>query len=91
MGGLTSFVGFLGGILLSYALIAGAQTETVEDGWVPSLQIGFYKNSCPQAEHIVRRTIMKNMLSDLDLPAGLIRLFFHDCFVRVSHLCLYSW
>lgn len=55
------------------------------------LEVGFYSNTCPQAESIVRRVVLGAALSDPNLPAILLRLHFHDCFVEVqctsSSLC----
>lgn len=46
------------------------------------LQAGFYKNRCPTVETIVSSEVQKALLGDAGLAAGLVRLHFHDCFVR---------
>ncbi|KAI3863089.1 hypothetical protein MKW98_015547 [Papaver atlanticum] len=47
-----------------------------------SLQLRFYQKACPQAESIVKRVVKNNFQKDPSLPGGLIRLYFHDCFIR---------
>ena len=44
----------------------------------------FYDASCPSAYDVVRRVIQDARVSDPRIPASLIRLHFHDCFVNVS-------
>lgn len=53
------------------------------------LQVGFYQNSCPHAELIVADEVRKSFVQDIGIAAGIIRLSFHDCFVRVSYLILF--
>ncbi|XP_059636012.1 peroxidase 57-like [Cornus florida] len=47
-----------------------------------SLELHFYRNSCPQAELVVKRIAQKHFSNDPSLPAGFLRLHFHDCFIR---------
>ncbi|KAK4362845.1 hypothetical protein RND71_018086 [Anisodus tanguticus] len=46
------------------------------------LQVRFYENSCSMAEFIVKQEVSKAFFKDRGVAAGLVRMHFHDCFVR---------
>jgi peroxidase len=46
------------------------------------LQLGFYAKSCPKAEQIVLKYVHEHIPNAPSLAAALIRVHFHDCFVR---------
>ncbi|CAN8253367.1 unnamed protein product [Cochlearia groenlandica] len=42
----------------------------------------YYNKSCPNAEKIILETVKNATLYDPKVPARLLRMFFHDCFIR---------
>ncbi|XP_016455463.2 peroxidase 29-like [Nicotiana tabacum] len=45
----------------------------------PRLEFNFYRNSCPNAEQVVKDEVSRSMLLDPSSAAALLRLAFHDC------------
>lgn len=52
----------------------------------PGLAYNFYQKSCPSLESIVRSVTWAQVAANPALPARLLRLHFHDCFVQVRPL-----
>lgn len=46
------------------------------------LRVGFYADTCPNAESIVRRVVSEAASSEQNAPPVLLRLHFHDCFIN---------
>eukprot|EP01018_Ginkgo_biloba_P014899 Gb_40170 [translate_table: standard] len=46
------------------------------------LRVGFYSDSCADAESIVRSRVEARIQSDPTIAAALLRLHYHDCFVQ---------
>ncbi|KAK6944537.1 hem peroxidase, partial [Dillenia turbinata] len=49
---------------------------------VAQLRVGFYSSSCPKAESIIKQVVQSRFQSDHSITAALLRMHFHDCFVR---------
>lgn len=47
------------------------------------LRVGFYTDSCPNAESIVGGFVRDAAQSNPNIAPVLLRLHFHDCFVQV--------
>ncbi|CAL5037769.1 unnamed protein product [Urochloa decumbens] len=63
--------------LLTLLLVVGAATALTEAKLVPD----YYSKTCPRAERIVTDVVSQKQLSHPTTAAGVLRLFFHDCFV----------
>lgn len=49
------------------------------------LRKNFYGETCPDAENVVTNITWTHVANNSVLPAKLLRMHFHDCFVRVSN------
>ena len=45
-------------------------------------RVGFYQTSCPRVEAIVQSAVAAANRANPGVPPGLVRMFFHDCFVN---------
>ncbi|XP_050204964.1 peroxidase 1-like [Mercurialis annua] len=46
-----------------------------------TINMGYYRRTCPRAELIAHKTVYNYVARDPTLAAGLLRMYFHDCFV----------
>lgn len=54
-----------------------------------TLGVEYYDQTCPHVEDIIHQTIRNASFYDPKVPARILRMFFHDCFIRVLSLSLY--
>lgn len=47
------------------------------------LSSNYYQKTCPDVESIVTYAVKNAVAKDKTVPAALLRLHFHDCFIRV--------
>ncbi|CAK7337200.1 unnamed protein product [Dovyalis caffra] len=47
-----------------------------------ALNAHYYDQTCPQAEKIILETVHNASVHDPRVPARILRMFFHDCFIR---------
>ncbi|KAI8541113.1 hypothetical protein RHMOL_Rhmol08G0037200 [Rhododendron molle] len=46
------------------------------------LSLNYYDQKCPNAESIVAKAVKDAMMKDQTVPAAILRMHFHDCFIR---------
>jgi peroxidase len=86
----------MGGVR-SYFFIIAAAVVAVVLALLPAgatgagLKVGFYSKTCPSAESLVQQAVAAAFKNNSGIAAGLIRLHFHDCFVRVRACFLFAF
>jgi peroxidase len=68
--------------LLVLVVVAGLHDTRAADA--QTLRVGYYNQTCRNAESIVADEVQKASYRDKGVLASLIWLHFHDCFVNVS-------
>ncbi|XVE88900.1 hypothetical protein DITRI_Ditri19aG0106000 [Diplodiscus trichospermus] len=60
------------------------ESEVFEDGGAPaqSLEYDFYRDTCPEAEKIIRAKVHQLFKIKSAVAPALLRLAFHDCFIQ---------
>ncbi|XP_062208421.1 peroxidase 1-like [Phragmites australis] len=71
-----------GGVVALAAAVAACALCLLPAPARAQLRVGFYDATCPNAEALVRQAVAAAFARDASIAAGLIRLHFHDCFVR---------
>ncbi|MQM18160.1 hypothetical protein Taro_051144 [Colocasia esculenta] len=67
---------------LNYMLSLGIALLALLGSTGAQLQVGFYAKTCPNAEIIIGEEMSRVMKVAPSLGGPLLRIFFHDCFVR---------
>ncbi|XAR64217.1 Peroxidase [Bertholletia excelsa] len=49
---------------------------------VNALSVDYYHQTCPMVESAITEVVKEAMLNDRTVPAALLRMHFHDCFIR---------
>ncbi|PQP92404.1 putative Peroxidase 48 [Prunus yedoensis var. nudiflora] len=70
--------------VVSLASADGGQDFFMEmtDSVATNIEYDFYRDTCPEAETIVRSTMAQIYSQHKNVSAQLLRLFFHDCFIQ---------
>ncbi|KAI3676037.1 hypothetical protein L1987_85633 [Smallanthus sonchifolius] len=66
-------------LLIGYCLL----TSLISSG-DSSLEYDYYRESCPQSLHVIRSTLRRIYDQNSTVAPAIIRLVFHDCFVKVG-------
>ncbi|KAI3803830.1 hypothetical protein L1987_31992 [Smallanthus sonchifolius] len=64
--------------ILLLLLLATLNTSALGQG----TSVGFYRTTCPRVESIVQSAVQSGVRSNPRAAPGLLRMFFHDCFVN---------
>ncbi|XP_073392664.1 peroxidase 25-like [Physcomitrium patens] len=74
--------GFLAIFITIAIAIAIVMNLIIPAGAHKGLEVGFYRNSCPEVETIVYKSMAQSYKTNMTVAPGVLRLAFHDCFVR---------
>lgn len=72
---------------IAYSLVVSALFMLSISYSVNSLSLNYYDDTCPHLEYIVSSAVKKALSNDKTVPAALLRMHFHDCFIRVIINC----
>lgn len=63
--------------ILVFAVLVSSGSLSVD-----ALSLNYYDQTCPKAESTITSAIKKAIANDNRVPAALLRMHFHDCFIR---------
>lgn len=73
IGRVSTALGFMVVVAISCHLVPADAQGTV---------VGFYRQTCPSAERLVQLRVQKKFSKDKSIVPALLRMHFHDCFVK---------
>ncbi|CAA2999427.1 peroxidase 64-like [Olea europaea subsp. europaea] len=47
-----------------------------------ALSLNYYTKTCPDVEYVIAQVVREATMKDKTVPAALLRMHFHDCFIR---------
>ncbi|PON93948.1 Peroxidase [Trema orientale] len=65
----------------AYSLVSALLMLSISSS-VSSLSLNYYDDTCPHLEYAVASAVKKAVSNDKTVPAALLRMHFHDCFIR---------
>lgn len=74
---------------ITYSIVSALLTLSFSSA-VNSLSLNYYDDTCPHLEYAVNSAVKKAISNDKTVPAALLRLHFHDCFIRVKSLSFFA-
>ena len=72
-------------VVLCWFAVSDAQVGAANGSLLLQLSTRFYNRSCPGVQQVVSSTMARYFQQDVSSGAPLLRMFFHDCAVNVSH------
>jgi hypothetical protein len=62
--------------------------QFIASSYAAKLRVDYYRKTCPNVESIVHNAVEMKLQQTFVTAPSTLRLFFHDCFVQVSVICL---
>jgi hypothetical protein len=80
----------IGSMMLLVAASAASSVMPLATAVDAGLSVDFHAASCPNLENIVRAAVQAARAANVQVTAGLLRIFFHDCLPEVLLLAIYQ-